>query len=74
MSDIRIIFEDDEFIEYEVTQPNNLRGDTDFWNDDDWVTWNEKMDRLEKEGTVGQNETFTFKLKKNPFIDGSSII
>lgn len=63
---IKVIFEDDDWIEFEITQPNNLIGDTQFWNGEDWTTWNEKMNRLEKEGTIGQDETFTFKMNKKP--------
>lgn len=63
---IKVIFEDEDWIEFEITQPNNLIGDTQFWNEENWTTWNEKMNRLEKEGTIGQDETFTFKINKKP--------
>lgn len=71
---IRIVEETDTEITYEVTQVNDLLGDTSCWNDEDWTTWKEKMDRLEKEGTKGQLETFTFTLNKNPFSAGGLTI
>lgn len=74
MTGIKVIFEDDEWIEYEITQPNNLLGDTSYWNDEDWTTWNEKMMKLQNEGTTGQDETFTVKFNKNPFKNGQQFL
>lgn len=71
MGDFKIISNTDDWIEVELIQPNNLLGDTSFWTDEDWTKWKEKMDRLEKEGTVGETETIRIKLKKNPFLDGN---
>lgn len=74
MSDVKITFEDDEYVEYEFTQPNDLLGDTYYWEENDWVKWKQKMDDLEKLGTKGEDETFRIKLKKNPFLDGSQYL
>lgn len=74
MNDIKIIFEDDEWIEFELSQPNDLIGNTVDWTDEDWVYWKNKMDDLEKNGTIGQFETIKVKLKKNPIIDGTKLI
>jgi len=70
MAEFKIISNTDDEIEIEITQPNDLIGDTEFWTDEDWTKWKEKMDRLETEGIKGQLETINVKLKKNPFIDG----
>lgn len=67
---MKIIFEDDEWVEYEFTQPNDLMGDGEWWTQEDWDKWNKKMKELEENGTKGQLETFTVKLKKNPFLNG----
>ena len=71
MSDIKIIFEDDNWIEYEFTQPNDLLGDTTYWDEEDHKKWNEKMKDLEQQGIKGQDETFTVKFQKNPFTNGA---
>lgn len=71
MNDIKIIFETEEYIEVEITQPNNQLGDTQFWDDTDWSIWNEKMKRLEQEGTIGQEETINIKFQKKPFLNGA---
>jgi len=70
MIEFKIIYEDDEWIEFEATQPNDLMGDTEIWTDEDWAYWKKKMDELEKNGTKGKNETIKVKLKKNPILDG----
>jgi hypothetical protein len=72
MSDIKVIFEDDDYIEYEITQPNDILGDTEFWDENDWKTWNEKMARLEDEGIRGEDEVFTVKFEKKPKLDGAA--
>lgn len=74
MSEFKIISNTDDEIEIEITQPNDLLGNTEWWTDEDWEKWNEKMDELEKNGTKGQLETINIKLKKNPFLDGDNFI
>lgn len=71
MSDIKIIFENEDYIEVEITQPNNRLGDTNFWDDTDWSIWNEKMRRLENDGTLGQEETVKIKFQKKSFLNGA---
>lgn len=71
MSDLKIIRNTDDEVEIEITQPNDLIGGTEWWTDDDWLKWNEKMKKLEQEGTKGELETINVILKKNPFIDGN---
>lgn len=73
MNGVKIIFEDDKWVEYEFTQPNDLIGNTEWWTEEDWSYWKEKMDRLEREGTKGQIETLKIKIQKNPFLDGQNI-
>lgn len=72
MSEIKVIFEDDDYIEYEIIQPNDILGDTSYWDDEDWKTWNEKMVRLDDEGTRGEDETFTVRFEKKPKLDGAA--
>lgn len=72
MSDIKIVYEDEEWVEFELTQQNDLLGDTYHWDENDWMKWKDKMDRLDREGTRGQQEIIKVKLRKNPFIDGNN--
>lgn len=74
MIDFKIVSDTEDEIEMEITQPNDLMGGTEFWTDEDWQKWNTKMAELDKNGTRGEMETIRFKLKKNPFIDGSGFI
>jgi hypothetical protein len=74
MIEYKVIYEDDEWFEIELTQPNDLLGNTEWWTEEDWTYWKSKMDDLEKNGTKGQLETIKVKLKKNPFIDGTKFI
>jgi len=71
MTDFKIISDTEDEIEIELIQPNDLLGDTSFWNDDDWIEWREKMAKLEVKNIRGQIEIIRIKLKKNPFIDGN---
>lgn len=72
MIDFKIISDTEEEIEFEITQPNDLLGDTKEWNDEDWEKWNKKMEEVEAQGIKGQLETIKIKLKKNPFINGKN--
>lgn len=72
MSDIKVIYEDEDWIEFEITQQNDLVGDTSLWNDEDWSTWKTKMEKIEQEGIKGQLEKFTIKFpKKADLINGA---
>jgi hypothetical protein len=71
MIDIKILENNDEYLEFELTQPNDLQGDTSEWDNDDWNYWNTKMAELEANGTKGELETKIIRLDKKPFIDGT---
>lgn len=72
MGEFKIISNTDDELEIEITQPNDLIGDQSFWTEEDHKKWNEKMVRLDAEGTRGQEEIIVIKLKKNPFINGNN--
>lgn len=67
---VKVIFEDEDWVEYEFIQPNDLIGNTEWWSEEDWKKWKEKMEKLEEANIKGNLETFIIKLKKNPFLDG----
>lgn len=72
MIDFKIISDTEDEIEIEITQPNDLLGDTKDWTDEDKEKWDAKMLLLEEQGTKGEIETIRIKLKKNPFLDGQT--